>query len=301
MTTPKQTENQQNEIEALNEKVNKLEKENESLKKNLNESIKSLEDVASYKVFMSSREMFLKWIGLITVALSVFGFVSLSNIIETIKNQASSQVTKTIVPQVSKDLGDPNSTEGKKIREKIVEEISKSEVINTIIEDVKKDVLKEASDKIKEIQSQYKKEVEVVINRNKKELEAVNNQNNLNLIATGKLQFEVDKIAPKTQATQEMMYYVVAGAEADKQSLKNEFLAKSKNSLGNKYDIRICSPKNGNKFSAVVLSLKGKQTLVSLTEAKAFVNVAKKDGFRSDTYAIRQTSAFFDGSMCELL
>jgi hypothetical protein len=228
------------------EQLETLKQENETLRKQLNDLIKSSEDLAAYKVFIKANEMFSKWVLVLVAASTVFGYLSFSNVLNNIRDEANKQVKESILPKIEVE------------------------------------VLKEANDRIK-----------VVVDEFEKQLEAQKKQN---LIAKSDLELEIDSVQPKTQLVQEKRYYVVGGSGNNYQRLKNEY----KNKLVSKYDIRVCPPKGVNKFSAVVLSLKDKQDLVPLVEAKALVNMAKND-FRPDTYAIRESSAFFDSSKCELL
>lgn len=262
------------------EHLETLKQENQALRKQIDELIKSSTDLPSYKVFIDSREMFLKWIGLITVAIGVFGFVSLSNIIETIKNQAATEVTKNIVPQVTKDLQE--GERGKEVRKQIVEKISN---------EVSTAVLKEARDQVNQILDAFKSDLEEIRKQNQKLQDA-----------TTRLQTDVDIAVsqPRQPQLQQMVekqqYLVIVGAQADKKSLEDEFLD-HKQRLGSKYEIRVCPPKKGNRFYAVVIG-----GLLSLKDAQVLVEMAKKDGFRNDTYPIRQSSTFFEfGTMCNLL
>jgi hypothetical protein len=262
------------------EQLETLKQENQALHKRLDELTKSSIELASYKIFVESREKFLKWIAIITVILGGFGFVSLSNIIETIKNQAATEVTKNIVPQVTKDLQE--GEHGKEIRKKIVEKIS-TEVSTT--------VLKEARDQVNQQVSVFKSDLEEIRKQNQKLQDA-----------TSRLQTDVDiaisqpKQSQLQQKVEEQKYLVIAGSSADKKYLEDYSLS-YKQRLGDKYKIRVCRPQKGNKLSAIVLG-----DPLSLKDAQVLVEMAKKDGFRSDTYPIRENSAFFEfGAMCELI
>jgi len=92
-------------------------------------------------------------------------------------------------------------------------------------------------------------------------------------------------------------YFVVAGSSKNQRDLERE-LGRVKKSLdddslfapkGPYAETKICPPKEGNRFFALVIAENE-----TLSKAIELVAQAKKDGFRQDTYRLRSDNAFFD-------
>lgn len=108
-----------------------------------------------------------------------------------------------------------------------------------------------------------------------------------------------DNLAEERALISSKDYFVVAGTSPKKSDLESELGRVKKlrindslfDDKGRYSETKICPPKEGNRFFALVIA-KNK----TLPDASEIVEQAKKDGFRQDTYPLPSNKAFFDCS-----
>lgn len=237
------------------ERLARLEKENEELRRRLEAKAPKDDDVQSYRIFIEARKKFLAWVGVVIFIISAFGFVSVSSIVSSLKDKIEERGVEGIVAEIKEDFE-------KKYQGIIVDETI-SRLLPTIEGRVEQVVREELLSGVKRAQK------------------GVTDPD------------QVDFAEAIEESYRDERYFVVAGTSPRHRDLVEE-LNRVRDQLGEEFDrlfpgVRICPPSKGNRHYAIVIGFD-----MPFNDAQGLREQAVRMGFREDTFLGKTSRAFFE-------
>lgn len=237
------------------ERLEALEKENEELRKQLSQIGGKEEDMYSYRIFVEARKKFLTWIGVVIFIITAFGVVSVTNIIQTIKDKIEERGVENIVEQITQDF----------------EEKHQPDIVNETIARLMPTIEARVDEAVRE---------DLLAGIEKVQSEPSGSQ-------------EVAFIQALEKSYDEERYFVIAGSSPRPKDLEEE-LSRVKNEVGDRFDVlfpnvNIYPPFKGNRNYALVIGAD-----LPFSKAKEVQHRAIEMGFREDTFLWRSSRAYFE-------
>ncbi len=249
-------------------KVARLEAENESLSSQLAELTEAQKSKASDEIFQAARKRLITWVAGVTVLFTVFGFVSISQIIDGLEKVIVDKGEEYVVKQVVDSF-----------EQKYKNEMS-SRVISTLRPEIKSDIDKETTALIADTEQLVTKEVE---RRVREQMFAFVNT----LEQAEQPTAEEDREATLSSAIQKTYegkrYAVIAASSVRRQDVESE-LERVKRKVGPTFDEQfpnasVWVPYPGTSHYPLILG-----GGLTYQEAEALRKRAIEAGFRDDTF-----------------
>jgi hypothetical protein len=213
------------------------------------------EDIYSYRIFIDARKKFLTWIGVVVLVITAFGVVSVTNIIQTIKDKIEERGVENIVSEIKQDF----------------EEKYQGDIIDETIARLMPSIQARVEEAVRS---------ELLAGIEKAQKEAPGSE-------------QVAFVQALEKSYEEERYFVVAGSSPLPKDLEEELL-RVRDKIGDRFDelfpnVNIYPPAKGRRNYALVIGAN-----LSFQEAKELQQRAKEMGFREDTYLWRASRAYFE-------